>query len=197
MNNFKVEDADALFSKYYSDWQNCILSSFKKYQNDCIQAIPNLDPTTIANVINAYIRNGFEDYAKNSTDFSFLELQKRGFFLSYRDDFAIRLKKVDSSLRPGNISTKRIEEIRRQECVLPGFENRMIFLVIGYQLDPLLSTVTGINLIMEGVKHNTWAIKIDNFSELVQTRFDIDPCEENIIPKRVRLKDSIRPAKEA
>jgi len=181
------KEVDECLQKNYSELTACISKAFNDFHATCARAIPALGTTTVASVINDLVRREFTLWTEGANSFS-THTDHGGFFL-YSGNLALRPKKIDRNHRSKNQPTKRVLGMKRQDCDIPGLENDMVFLTLGYEIDEVLLTLKGVYLINEGIVRNHWELRIDSFAITEQVELTIENTETvDTTTRRVRVK---------
>lgn len=154
------EEIDRTFKDAYPKIIDAVKQGIAEWRRDSVRSLPHLNSATIAAMINCYVQKNLSEFSARSEGF-YTMIEQRGFSLIYKDQFALRPKKVKRNLRSCNITTHRINAIRKQEYFLPGIGCGPFFLTLGYRLTPFYE-LDGVFLVMEDEYSAVWNIRIDN-----------------------------------
>lgn len=182
------EIIDSVLKPHYPVIIKSISDGIDKFRRDAQACIPKCQRSALSSLINNYVRNELLNLADLSIGFAALTTPQQGFFLTY-SDYAFRPKKVSSSLRSSNIKTERVESILTQDYSLPGLENNMGFLTLGYQISDFYG-LCGVFIIMEAPEGNEWHIRIDNFAAYAEQEMNL--TSEMIVSDQPRVRVKIK-----
>ncbi len=174
-----------IFEPYKDLIANTIKTALSEYKEKCERIIPDLGLTSRANIISDLVQKKLTAFTELFPKFKTHE--QHGSFFIYSDTFALRPKKIDSNHRSGNVKTKRVVAMKEQSCSIPGLENNMVFLTLGYYLEEYTQNLISVFIIAEGPRTNSWEIPIYTEIPSEQMTFAM-PIEQKEPIKRVKIK---------
>ncbi len=153
-------EARELFNPHYEQFVEIFQNSFATYnsmQNYLNtkkgEIFHDLKTVTKSTLIWNYSLSWAKHFFNENEDIKFIQHAKNSHWFCFYDLVYVRFKKLDNSLKPSNVKTKRIIQLYQQSQI-PGFPYKPTFIEAGYTTNKTMTEINNVYLVCwsQGIK---------------------------------------------